>query len=172
MADDVIDITRYIKREPATDLPRGSMTLWGADGERSRFALPLWRIIHLSRAERGMVVHAPVDRPREATPFVVLDLASDPARTEVDASALPRFGVEEGPSLIDMEERGLVIFLGSEDGHLWTLVVDGHVDRDGPLPPATREDILFLAGECAGLLFLRELAAEVSQSPPDRGDQD
>ena len=51
MADEIIDLTRYLKREPESDLPRGAMALWGADGERSRFALPLWRIIYLAQAE-------------------------------------------------------------------------------------------------------------------------
>lgn len=174
MADDVIDLTRYIKREPEADLPRGSMTLWGADGERSRFALPLWRIIHLARAERGMVVFSPVENPRDARPFVVLDLASDPARTHVDPSTLPRFDVDEGPSLIDMDHLGLVVYLGAEDGHQWSLIVDGEISRTEPLTSTAREDVLFLAGECAGLLFLRDLATDVGShsAEPDPEDSD
>jgi hypothetical protein len=160
MADEIIDLTRYLKREPATDLPRGSMTLWGADGERSRFALPLWRIIHLSQGERGMILYAPVGRPRDATPFVVLDLGADPARTDVDPGRLPRFSPEEGPSLLDLGAEGLAVFLGARAGAIWTLWVDGVAGRDVPLATPVREDVLFLAGECAGLLFLRDLAGE------------
>ncbi|MEM7414252.1 MAG: hypothetical protein AAF389_02075 [Gemmatimonadota bacterium] len=171
MADDVIDLTRYMKREPEAELPRGSMTLWGADGERSRFALPLWRIIHLARAERGMVVYASVENPRDARPFVVLDLASDPARTHVDTSLIPRFEVDEGPSLIDMDQQGLAVYLGAEDGRQWSLIVDGDISRTEPLASTAREDVLFLAGECAGLLFLRELAADAVPKPPP-GDPD
>lgn len=165
MADEIIDLTRYLKREPAADLPRGSMTLWGADGERSRFALPLWRIIHLSRGDRGMILQAPVSRPRDATAFVVLDLGSDPARTDIDPSRLPRFGPDEGPSLLDLGPDGLSVFLGSHAGSIWTLWVDGVDARDGLLPTPVREDVLFLAGECAGLLFLRDLAEEDDDAP-------
>ena len=165
MADEIIDLTRYLKREPATDLPRGSMTLWGADGERSRFALPLWRIIHLSRGQRGMILHAPVGRTREATPFVVLDLGSDPARTDVDASRLPRFGPDEGPSLLDLGTDGLAVFLGARAGAVWTLWVDGIAERGDMLATSIREDVLFLAGECAGLLFLRDLAGGAEEEP-------
>jgi hypothetical protein len=167
MADEIIDLTRYMKREPASDLPRGSMTLWGADGERSRFALPLWRIIHLAQAERGLILWSSPDPPRKPTALVVLDLAADPARTDVDVSRIPRFGPEEGPSLVDMEAEGLVVFLGADDGRVWTLLVDGGSERSTPLPPSAREDILFLAGECAGLLFLRELGGDAPGDPPE-----
>lgn len=166
MADEIIDLTRYIKREPASDLPRGSMTLWGADGERSRFALPLWRIIHLAQAERGLILYSPVEPPRDTNPFVALDLGADPARTVVDPASVPRFGPDEGPSLVDMEEGGLVVFLGSRDNEIWTLLVDGGEGRNGPLTATVREDILFLAGECAGLLFLRDLCVrDVAEDP-------
>jgi len=160
MADEIIDLTRYLKREPATDLPRGAMTLWGADGERSRFALPLWRIIHLAQGQRGMILHAPAARHREATPFVVLDMGADPARTEVDGSRLPRFGLNEGPSLLDFGPDGIAVFLGARAGSIWTLWVDGVSEREELLPSSVREDVLFLAGECAGLLFLRDLAED------------
>ena len=166
MANEIIDITRYLKREPASDLPRGSMALWGAEGERSRFALPLWRIIYLAEAERGLIVSSEAEGDRTQDPFVVLDLAHEPARTDVDPTAIPEFSVEEGPSLVDFEAEGLVVFLGTRAGRVWTLLVDGGSTRKTPLSPSAREDILFLAGVCAGLLFLRDLADE----DPDEDD--
>jgi hypothetical protein len=40
-------------------------------------------------------------------------------------------------------------------------VVDGSdASRANPLSSRDREDILFLAGECAGLLFLRDFAGD------------
>jgi hypothetical protein len=51
--------------------------------------------------------------------------------------------------------------LGSREGRVWHLVVDGGDQRHGGLSARSREDILFLAGECAGLLFLRDFADEV-----------
>lgn len=163
MADEIIDITRYLKREPATDLPRGTMALWGADGERSRFALPLWRIIYLAKAERAVIVSCEDGRRDLVTPFVVLDIGADPARREVDPDFIPRFDAEEGPTLVDFEERGLVVYLGARSRKIWTLVVDGGTAREEPLERAAREDILFLAGECAGLLFLRDLAEDKAE---------
>jgi hypothetical protein len=160
MTDEIIDITGYFKREPASDLPRGAMALWGADGERARFALPLWRVIHLAQAERGMILWSGVDDHRRQTPFVALDLGADPARTDVADDVIPRFGVDESPSLLDRDADGLVVYLGSQAGRRWTLFVDGGTERRGPLVASVREDILFLAGECAGLLFLRELAED------------
>lgn len=160
MADEIIDITRYLKREPASDLPRGTMSLWGADGERSRFALPLWRIIYLARGERAVISWSHEADQRRLFPFVVLDIGSDPARKEVDPSGIPKFDPDEGPSLIDFEDEGLVVYLGSRAGRIWTLLVDGGSDRVDPLARAEREDVLFLAGECAGLLFLKDLAEE------------
>jgi hypothetical protein len=170
MADEIIDLTRYLRREPSAELPRGSMTLWGADGERARFALPLWRVIHLAQGDRGLIVRHPVQRPHAAEAFVALDLGSDPARTTVPLDRLPRFGSDEGPSLVDMESDGLVVFLGARAGQLWLLLVDGGEGRAAPLPPSVREDVLFLAGECAGLLFLRDLAeAEADDARSERG---
>ena len=158
MADEIIDITRYLKREPAADLPRGTMSLWGADGERSRFALPLWRLIYLAGADRAVISWADVARQDDPHPFVVLDTAADPARRDVDPDMIPPFQADESPSLVDLEEEGLVVYLGARAGRIWTLLVDGGEGRGEPLPRSAREDILFLAGECAGLLFLRDLA--------------
>lgn len=172
MADEIIDLTRYLRREPAADMPRGSMTLWGADGERARFALPLWRVIHLARGERGLVVRHPLRRPHAAEAIVALDLGADPARTSVDPRKLPRFEPDEGPSLVDLEAEGLVVFLGSRAGQMWLLLVDGGGARTEPLTPQVREDVLFLAGECAGLLFLRDLAEDgVTRGGPLFGEE-
>ena len=171
MANEIIDITRYLKREPASDLPRGSMALWGAEGERSRFALPLWRIIYLAEAERGLIISSEAEGDRTPEPVVVLDLAHEPARTEIDATVVPRFGIDEGPSLIDFEADGLIVFLGARAGRVWTLLVDGGSTRKAPLASGAREDILFLAGECAGLLFLRDLADESVGADDDTDEQ-
>ncbi len=166
MADEIIDITRYLKREPASDLPRGTMSLWGADGERSRFALPLWRIIYLASSERAVISWADETRQSRVSPFVILDIGSDPARQAVDPTRIPRFNPDEGPSIIDFEAEGLVIYLGSRAGKVWTLLVDEVTERTEPLSRSAREDILFLAGECAGLLFLRDLA-DLATDPAD-----
>lgn len=163
MADDIIDLTAYLERGGEADVPRGAMALWGADGERSRFALPLWRIIYLAEAERGVIVWCAQEAGAQPVPFVALDLAEEPARTAVPGP-LPRDSEHHEPELIDRGPAGLVVHLGARDGRWWSLVVDGGEERSEPLAARTREDILFLAGECAGLLFLRDLADELSTS--------
>jgi len=167
MAKEIIDITRYFKREPDEDVPRGAMALWGAEGERSRFALPLWRIIHLARADRALIVWCDEGPPRMATPFVALDLGADPARTDVSSGMIPLSGPDDPPGIIDRDQEGLVVHLGSRRGRVWTLLADGGSARTSSLTTRAREDILFLAGECAGLLFLRELADDADAFADD-----
>lgn len=159
MADEIIDLTRYLKREADTELPRGAMALWGAEGERSRFALPLWRLIYLAQAERCVIVARDVEQDR-VLPFVALDVARDPARTGLDRE-LPSFEEVADATMIDDGEEGLLVYLGERGGREWSLVIDGVRDGREPLSTRAREDILFLAGECAGLLFLRDLADSI-----------
>lgn len=163
MSDEIIDLTQYLNRDKNEEQPsRGAFALWGADGERSRFALPLWRIIYMAEGERGAIVWREVSADDVAHSFLVLDLARDPARLEVDGAAIPLADDSDPPVLHDFGVRGVTIFLGSRGDRLWYLVVDGGDKRVGQLSAKRREDILFLAGECAGLLFLRDFADEVS----------
>ena len=162
MSDEIIDLTEYFRRGQNEEEPsRGAFALWGADGERSRFALPLWRTIYLAEGERGAIVWLGMSPDDVAHPFLVLDLARDPARLEVDQDAIPLPEDGEPPALHDFGPQGVTIFLGSRGDRNWHLVVDGGEKRSGELSAKKREDILFLAGECAGLLFLRDFADEV-----------
>src|SRR5262249_12726107 len=82
--DDIIDLGEYLRRrEEAEKAPRTAFAVWGGEGERARFALPLWRIVYLASGARGGLVwvEAGEERPVRLNPFVVLDLAADPART-------------------------------------------------------------------------------------------
>jgi hypothetical protein len=163
MSDEIIDLTQYLNREQnAEDPSPGVFALWGADGERSRFALPLWRIIYLAEGERGALVWREESADEVAQLFLVLDLAQDPARLEVDQAAISFPEDAEPPALHDFALRGVTIFLGSRAYRSWYLVVDGGDKRIDELTAKRREDILFLAGECAGLLFLRDFADGVS----------
>jgi hypothetical protein len=157
MGNEIIDLTKYMKREPEGDLPRGAMALWGADGERSRFALPLWRIIYLAQAERGVICSRVAQGGGAPEPFVALDLAHEPARIDLPAD-LPTFVDDREAILRDLGAAGVVVYLGRRADRIWSLVVDGVVPGRDPLDARAREDILFLAGECAGLLFIKELA--------------
>jgi hypothetical protein len=156
MADEIIDLSQFIGRHAEGDAPAGTLALWGADGERSRFALPLWRIVHLAGADRGVIFWRRTSGDLTLRPFIVLDTAHDPARLDVpDVSCQDHASAE----LHDAGSDGLVVCLGTQHDRVWGLFVEGRARRP-PLSSREREDILFLAGECAGLLFLWDFADE------------
>lgn len=158
MADEIIDLSSILERRGDSDAPAGTMALWGADGERSRFALPLWRVVHLAGADRGVIFWHSTSGDPAPRPFIVLDVASDPARLALPLDVTAGEDHTSG-QLNDHGPDGLVVCLGTRDDRVWGLLADG-----GPARPALesreREDILFLSGECAGLLFLRDFADE------------
>lgn len=170
MNDDVIDLGEYARRRDRESSDRTTFAVWGGEGERSRFALPLWRAVFLAGGSRGGLVWTAADA-EEPRPFVVLDLARDPARLEFAARMLES-GEEEptAPSIRDGGEA-VVVFLGEHRVRRWYLVVDGVTERTEPLERRVREDILFLAGECAGLLFFREFAS-AADSPGEGPEPD
>lgn len=160
MADEIIDLSQFIARRTG-GAPAGTMTLWGADGERSRFALPLWRVVHLAGADRGIIFWRRASDHSPAQPFVVLDIAEDPARLDVPET-LATCAEDASAELHDLGQEGLVVCLGTKSDRSWGLLADGGTRRT-PLSSRKREDILFLAGECAGLLFLRDFAEEAGE---------
>ena len=160
MNDDVIDLTKYLGRtaaEAQQEGARGNFSVWGGDGERSRFALPIWRSIYLVGGGRGGLVSVAEHGGSEPEPLFILDLAAEPARTEF---TLPAVGTDIGgdaPALL-AEGDTVAVFLGSRKGRSWFLVLDDRGEGHESVSAEMREDLLFLAGECAGLLFFRELA--------------
>lgn len=159
MDDQVIDLQEYLDRRP--DSRRTSFAVWGGEGERSRFALPLWRAIYLVEGDRGGLLWLDENTGR-VHPFFVLDLASESPRTEFDPDLLDEVrgpGVE-APALAEIVPGGVTVYLGAKEGRRWFLVVDdGGMGRE-ELQARHRDDLLFLAGECAGLLFHRDLWKE------------
>lgn len=160
MSDGIINLGDYIRRRDGAHEPAATFSLWGADGERSRFALPLWRAIYLAQGERGGIVWDGGPGGR-LTPFVVLDLASEPARTAFDWDGAPELDEDRVPDIRLLSRTGLCVYLGTEDERRWFLVVSGGNAAAAEPTGRDREDVLFLAGECAGLLFLRDFADEV-----------
>jgi len=159
VSDGIIDLTAYLQKRDDETEEAGTFALWGAEGERSRFALPLWRTIYLAGGERGGILRIAAEAPGQLDPFVVLDLAQDPARTDFDLGLIQDLDVEEAPVVRDAGSEGLAVFLGFGAERFWYLMVEGR-DGEDVLDGRSREDVLFMAGECAGLLFLRELADE------------
>ena len=168
MADGIIDIRQYLDPDDE-DKNRGAFSLWGADGERSRFALPLWRVIYLAGGDRGAIASASAAASQVLEPLVVLDLLTEPARLDLSTFPLSMVDGDHSPMLTDLVERGLAVLLGESVGRRWYLLVDGRGAATEPLKPSTKEDILFLSGECAGLLFFRDLAG--LEGRPDLDDE-
>lgn len=158
MSDGIIDLGEYLRRREGGQEPVSTFALWGAEGERSRFALPLWRAIYLATGARGGVLWDP-GAGGPLTPFVVLDLASDPARTHFEWGGAHERNLGHAPELTTVA-GGLSVYLGEEGGKRWFLLVEAGAGGLTEPTGRDREDILFLAGECAGLLFLRDFADE------------
>ena len=158
MADDhVIDIRRFLGGSPER-LDEGAFAVWGGEGGRSRLALPLWRSIFLVGGDWGGIVSlSKLESEDVAHPLFILDLKQDPARTFSPTKPLRLLQGEEGPALVFTEEKELAVLLGEDEERWWFLQVRGGT-MVGPADGKARETLLFLAGECAGLLFFRELA--------------
>ena len=157
--DDVIDLIQYRDRDSPIrdgDPSRAEFSVFGGEGHRSRFALPVWRAIYLVGGRRGSLVWVPQEGGADPKAEFVLDLGADPARTDC---VLPDTGLSpssEPPTVFDTAES-VSVFLGTRDRKSWFLVLDDYGPA-GVVAGFSRGDLLFLAGECAGLLFFKELA--------------
>lgn len=155
MDDRIIDLTTY--GDGRTE-EKGAFALWGGEGERSRFALPVWRSIFILDGRRGGLVWSDAEGG-SVRAFFVLDLEEDPARLDFGELRVETMSGEEPPAVRLTEGVGLVLLRRTE-GRVWWLVVTGTDVGASPLGAGDREDLLFLAGECAGLLTRRGLAGE------------
>ena len=164
MADGhVIDIRRYLGQLPDKQT-ESVFAVWGGGGDRSRFALPVWRAIYLVGGNWGGIVSQSRLNPEEVTsPLFVLDLKEDPARTSCPAEPRDLLAGEEAPAVVFTEGQELAVLLGEDEERRWFLQVSGGSPGSGPEGKA-RETLLFLAGECTGLLFFRELATPLPSS--------
>lgn len=157
MDDGIIDLPSWAA-EREERKRAATFAVWGGEGERSRFALPVWRTVYLLGGIRGGVLWT--DASGELHPFFVLDLGAEPARTEFPATIAVRLEEREPPALA-VEEGVAAVLLAATPERRWLLVVAGEdVGADEP-DAASREDLLFLAGECAGLLMHRGLGDDV-----------
>lgn len=151
----VIDIRKYLNAAPGSG--NRSFSVWGGEGERARFALPVWRSVFLVGGERGGIYFQKVDGGEDCIPFFVLDLGEDVPRTSFTPPPHTSLTPDQAPTLLVKAEGEVVVFLGMEGDRRWFLEVVGGTSDEG-VSGKKREELLFLAGECAGLLFFREFA--------------
>lgn len=155
MSDDVIDLATYLEGRGE----RTTFAVRGGEGERSRLALPVWRAVYLLDGDRGGIVWTPRDG-RDTHAFFVLDLRDDPARVDFDPAVTDAVR-ERDPPAVETLEGAVCVLLARDEHRSWHLVVMGPgAGRQEP-GGRIREDLFFVAGECAGLLMHRELASEV-----------
>lgn len=156
---DIIDLEAYRRRRPESR--RTAFAVWGGEGERSRLALPLWRAIYLVGGERGGLVWVAdgQDPQRGLNAFFVLDLADEEPRIEFSPDLLGevRNATSGAPILSESLPGGVAVFLGADRGRRWFLVVDDSGIPRESMDAAARNDLLFIAGECSGLIIHRRL---------------
>jgi hypothetical protein len=174
MDGNIIDLQGYVADRAS------HFAVWGGEGTRARFALPLWRAVALAKVRRVALLKRPKSQAEaltgptlvrdertdalarniqiEATvPIFVLDLGADEARREYDGSVIPA-GIE--PPLVLENPDQLVIALGARGSFDWFLILDTPGEKVAELDTQAREQLLFFAGECAGLLEHQGIADE------------
>lgn len=148
---DIIDLTTYL--DAADSVEDGTFAVFGGGGAGSRFALPLWRSIYLLGGERGAVL-AVSGEADALEPVFILDLQSDPARQAFpmpEASLLELF---RAGTRVHVDRRGWVaVLLGEKEGKIFYAVVTDMKNSGIMDDLEVRQDFLFLAGECAGLVL-------------------
>ncbi len=154
MSDDhVIDLSAYLRARDGGEADASPLALEGTDGERRRYVLPLWRMAYLASARWAGLVRR--DPSGEAEAVVILDLRQEPPRPEPPAGMRGPADADVPPTFKELEGGDLAMPLGvGPDGARWFVLV-GDREDGGPVTER-RDDLLFLAGECAGLLTLLE----------------
>jgi len=175
MDGNIIDLQGYVADRAS------HFAVWGGEGTRARFALPLWRAVALAKVRRVGLLKRPKSEEAaaltgptlvrdertdalarsiqvEATvPIFVLDLGADEARRHYDGSTIPA-AVE--PPLVLERPNELVVALGTRGPFEWFLILDTPGEKVEKLDALAREQLLFFAGECAGLLDYQGIADE------------
>ena len=170
--DRVIDLSGYLKRkEEESSRTRTTFAFWGGEGERSRFALPLWRAAYLASGRRAALLwqqSSALAGEEPVHPLVVLDLGEEPARLTFTASSLTGLRGVDAPGTVVGGEGKIIVYLGEVRDLKWYLMVDDLDEPQTEVAGRPREDLLFLAGECAGLLFHRKLDNEAGEGESGR----
>jgi len=150
--ENVIDLVPYL--DQGSPPLRETFAVYGGTESASRMALPVWRSVYRMRGERGAVV-AIRNRGAEVRTIFVLDLAADPARTDLPRRAASlSLRSAPGNRLVCCKEDGwAAVYAGQRGGEAYYMMVFGIEDATILEEDDVRRDVLFLAGECASLVL-------------------
>ena len=151
------------------------------DSERLKIVEHLAAVSRLLGSDRVATVWIDEYGPGLVHPHVVLDLAMDVPRRRFAAEPLRMAWNDGVPGKLDVPDvdRGAAIpihdaarslcavALGSDGAKAWFLVADG-LNARLPLDRETSGALMFLAGECAGVLLHRDLPAGTRGRPRQR----
>ena len=149
--EDVIDLVPYLD---AGRTEGDTFAVYGGADSASRLALPVWRSVYRLRGSRGAVV-AVQGRTKAVRTIFVLDLGADPARTELPrgVSALPQAGDAGHRLTFHKEGRWAAVYAGQKGGESYYVLALDIADPEALDDEQVRQDVLFLAGECASLVL-------------------
>ncbi len=148
--DDVIDLGQYRAAQEAEEESMG-LSLIGGEGCYRHFALPLWRMAALAAANWAGLIQTDSVGSTEAV--TVVDLGGFNARP-APPDGFPPIPDLDPPALIECPDGSLVLPVAHAWDRTWTVVLA--IRKPEVLTRPEREDLLFLAGECSGLLLLLE----------------
>jgi tetratricopeptide (TPR) repeat protein len=157
------------------------LALHRTDAERLKIMEHLAGVSRLLGSDRVAAVWIDEYGPGLVHPHVVLDLISDTPRRRFSADPLRMAwndGVPGKLDLPDVDRSGPIpihdtarslcaVALGSDGAKAWFLVADG-LNTRLPLDRETSGALMFLAGECAGVLLHRDLPAGTRGRPRQR----
>ncbi|HKJ01078.1 MAG TPA: hypothetical protein VJ997_01450 [Longimicrobiales bacterium] len=147
---------------------RLAQSLHRTDTGRSGVLEHLSRLATLVGADRVATVWVDEYGPGLVHPYVVLDLLSDRPRRAFAAEPLRRAWDSGVPGFLelpgpqgrrnDASAWTLAVALGSDGTRSWFVIADSVTPR-APLSTPVRDRLMFLAGECSGVVLHRDLDA-------------
>lgn len=149
---------------------RQTLALYSADESRACVLRHLWRALNVAMGDRAAAVWVDEYGSGMVHTFAVLDLGADTPRRSFPLDALKLTWKAGVPGIVDMpdvERTGTVPIhgsarsacitsLGSDGMRAWFLIVDATAPRAALTTDAV-ERLMFLSGECAGVLLHRDL---------------
>jgi tetratricopeptide (TPR) repeat protein len=147
---------------------RLAASLYRADASRSELLGHLARVATLLGADRAATVWIDEYGPGMVHPHVVLDLLSDRPRRCFSADPLRKAWEGGVPGVFESHGTGWVrgegsawtvaVALGSDGTRSWFLIADA-VSPGRSMSRGARDQLVFLAGECSGVVLHRDLDA-------------